>query len=664
MISMGQIALRVAVSPRRGFSLRREPWSPVAAVGIRQLRQMRDGFFEEGRLEPAIRAAEELAGRDPGRESFLRLGFLLREKGRYRQALKVFRDALRFQDGPRYLLPEIHIHIAHTWFLLRNRKRMLEALRRAEGLRPGPRSDGKFNIVYGNDLFRLGRYREALERYENAERFAKKALDRGRAVMNQGLALARLGELEEAGERAARSVRIFKSEGLKAEMAEARMALAAVRFDQGLPRRAMGIMLRAAVLLYSCGKKDRQGEALAYAGYAANAIGLWGKGRDLLDRAVSLSSAVGRRDLQVRAHACRALARAHLGELDGAKEDLALASGFLRGRRDWVGTLHLCRARAGVEALLGDWAAARRAARLGERAASRAGDIMRVAEFRRLRAQAEENLGRRRASGHARKTAAGLEELVGGRSQAVREAERRACKLAAAEFPILVVGECPAWRLRIARLIHREGRHRRGPFVVAPCEQMVFPVAEIAGHVRGAWTGADRESPGMARKARGGTFVLDRLDELPAEAQKALVSIVEGKVRAVGAVDEEILNARVVATCRDISKVITSLQERFSGGVLRLPSLNGRRRDIAGIVEETLRGRREITPDALVELARRPWDGDLAELRAAVERLVVLSDRVIGRRLVRRALMTTESCRLAPRVDKKRRSRRMAPATA
>lgn len=637
---------------------------PVSARPVSRLRRLRDRFVREGRLDLALPVAEEVARRDPGRESVLRLGILLRDTGRYREAIRKLRDALRFETGPKYLIPEIHIHIAHAWYLLRNRKRMDRALRRARDLRPRPRSDGKFHVVYGNELLARGRYREAAGVFSEGEACTRSTRLRGGLAFSQSLAYFRMGDLDRASECASRSLRLLRSSGDLSGVAEARIILAAVRFEQGQYRRALGIFLRAARVFQGCGIPDRESEACVNAGYAAGEAGLWDLSRQILNRAIRLASALGRRDDLCRAYACRASACARLGEVDKAEEDLAHARAFLRGSRFWIGTLHLCRARFRVAEARGDWAEARRAARHGERAASRAQDLPRVAEFRRMRARAEEELGRRQASAYARRTAARLEGLLSGVPSGSREAERLADKLAVSELPVLVVGDSPHDRLALARRLHGASRRSKGPFVVVPCEHLVFPAAEIGGHCRGMWTGAERDSAGYAGRARGGTLVLDRLDDLPAEAQKILIPLLDGKVRRVGGTEER-LEARVAATCQDPGRLIPDLCRRFSGAVLRLPEAGKGGGEIARLVSRLAGGGRRITPDALAELARRRWEGGEAELRAAVERLMVLSGgRTIGKRLVRRNFTMTDSCQPGPRVYEKRHSRQMAEAMA
>src|SRR6185295_13060583 len=118
-------------------------------ASVADLRRLREKHFREGQHELALQVSTEVAKRDPGRESFLRQGMLLREVGRWREALAVLRDALRFESGPEYLIADIHLHLAHTWFLIGKRKRAGEAVRRAYALRLKPRTAFNFHITYG-----------------------------------------------------------------------------------------------------------------------------------------------------------------------------------------------------------------------------------------------------------------------------------------------------------------------------------------------------------------------------------------------------------------------------------------------------------------------------------------------------------------------------------
>jgi DNA-binding NtrC family response regulator len=235
--------------------------------------------------------------------------------------------------------------------------------------------------------------------------------------------------------------------------------------------------------------------------------------------------------------------------------------------------------------------------------------------------------------------------------------------LAKSQVPVIVVGDEGTGAADLAAEIHRAGGGRK-PFVQVPCGQLAFAAAALAGHVQGAWSGADQGSEGLARRAGGGTLVLDRVEELDRQAQKVVARLCDGFVRPVGSPVEVRVDVRLIATCRDESSLAPELRHRLAGAVLRLAPLRERRGEIAGLVERFLAGRRPITADALADLAHRPWPGNISELRAAVERLVAFSDGPIGIKVLRRVLRTPESRRPASFVDRKRASRHMALAMA
>lgn len=637
---------------------------PFPAGGIQppRLRALRDRLYREGKHDLALAVAQEVARRDPGRESYFHLGFLLREVGRYREALKVLRDALRFRTGPAYLVPEIHLHIAYTWFLMGYRKEMGEHLRKAYSMRWKPRSAAKFHHMLGNEHFAKRRYREALEEYSRAEAaYGSDPLGRGRAALNQGSACIRLGDLRAARLHLDRAIAIHKRHRHKADLAWARWHRGELHLEEGQYLRAYGLFLRAAQAFRELGKKDQESATLFSAGYAAVCRRAWLQAKELLDRAIRVGAGTGRWDVLARAYACRAIASAYLGKDNGAAEDLVRAQRLVRGKRNWSCSLHLYRAQARLAERASDWKAAWRWARRAERLARKVNDLPRVVEFRTLRAEAEAQLGRRRAALHARKTARRLEEF---RSRAASsELEKRAVKLARSLLPLLLVGEAGTGKTEFARRIHFLSRRSRGPLVVAPCEQMAFPASDLCGHVPGAWSGAREASKGYVGQAEGGTLVLDRLDELSPEGQRVLPRILDGWVRPVGSPEERKINVRIVATCRSLERLIPEVRRRFEGTTIVLPPLRQRRHEIPAMIERMLPGRR-ITPEAVAELAGLPWEGNLAELRSTLERLAAHSGKTIGIRLVRRLVNGPDLCRLKRLVDKKRRLAEMAALLA
>ncbi|HYE97723.1 MAG TPA: sigma 54-interacting transcriptional regulator, partial [Planctomycetota bacterium] len=154
--------------------------------------------------------------------------------------------------------------------------------------------------------------------------------------------------------------------------------------------------------------------------------------------------------------------------------------------------------------------------------------------------------------------------------------------------------------------------------------------------------GATRDSSGYARRAAGGTLILDRVDELSADDQRFLIPVVEGRVRAVGSAVEEKIDCRIIATCRDAARVIPELRQRLAGAVLVLPPLRDRAEDLPSIIRTHLPAGTRITLDAVAELASQPWPGNRPELESTLERLLAQAkDGPIGVKLVRDLLRPT-----------------------
>jgi transcriptional regulator with AAA-type ATPase domain len=625
-------------------------------ASVAELRGLRDKHFRDGQHELALQVATEVAERNPGRESFLRRGMMLQQVGRYREALGILRDALRFETGPAYLISDIHLQIAYTWFLIGKRKRVGESVRRADALRLKPRTAFNYHIMCGNYLLSKRDLRGALLEYLQAEKAAPNVMCRGRAAINQGIALTRQWDFAAAQGPLDRALRILKKGRHAAELAIARSARASVWGEQGKHRRALGMFLRAARTFRRLGKVDREAELLWCAAHSAGVLNQWARTRALSERAIALASTTGQHSLLACAYAVRALACAQDEELDLATSSLAQAQRLLRGRRDWIANLNVARARSRIAAITGKWNEVFRVARQAERLAAKVGDAVRVVEFRRLKGAAEAHLGHGKASSYASKSAGRLEHLL--RKQKKSPTRVLASKLAASEMPILVVGEAGTNKTEMAREIHRLSARAKGPCIVVPCEQLTFPASDLYGHAEGAWSGATRPSQGYVNSARGGTIILDCVDQMSPEDQQVLIPLFDRATRAVGGVEEKTLDVRVVATCSSMDPLTQELRSRLEGALLRIPSLKEEKEAIPHRVTALIAGRRKISADALAELADHRWEGNVDELRGVVDRLVALSDERIGRKLVRQILMTTKTRRAGSRVHQTRHSRR------
>ena len=147
-----------------------------------------------------------------------------------------------------------------------------------------------------------------------------------------------------------------------------------------------------------------------------------------------------------------------------------------------------------------------------------------------------------------------------GRSRPLREAIERARRLSVTDMPILVLGETGTGKELVARLVHRASSRSRQPFLPVNCAALSrsLLLSDLFGHARGAFTGAERDRPGVFEAARSGTVFLDEIGDLQPEAQGKLLRVLqEGEVRRVGESRTRQVDVRVVtATHRDLSLMV------------------------------------------------------------------------------------------------------------
>jgi DNA-binding NtrC family response regulator len=230
-----------------------------------------------------------------------------------------------------------------------------------------------------------------------------------------------------------------------------------------------------------------------------------------------------------------------------------------------------------------------------------------------------------------------------GKSAAMRELHGQIEKVGRADATVLLAGESGTGKELVARAIHYHGARAHRPFVAVNCGALVGSLleSELFGHVRGAFTGADKAKRGLFVAADRGTLFLDEIGELAPELQPRLLrTLQEGEVKPVGAVDTLEVDVRVVAaTHRDLGQDVASgrfredLYYRLNVIVLTIPPLRERAEDIPALVEhfvgrvaERVRHGRPVVSDAALEwLMAQRWPGNVRELENAVERAVVLA---------------------------------------
>jgi two-component system NtrC family response regulator len=236
-----------------------------------------------------------------------------------------------------------------------------------------------------------------------------------------------------------------------------------------------------------------------------------------------------------------------------------------------------------------------------------------------------------------------LVDLV-GRSAAMQQVFRRVEKLAGTEATVLLTGESGTGKELVARALHRLSRRAHGPFVALNCAAVpeTLAEAEFFGAERGAYTGSDRTRAGKLEAARGGTFFLDEIGELPLPLQpKLLRALQERRFTRVGGTVELETDARMIAASnRDLGSEVAAgrfredLYYRLNVVAVEMPPLRSRREDVPLLVEH-LRERFDrrhgsrtapFPPAILRALVEHSWPGNVRELANAVERLVILAE--------------------------------------
>ncbi|MBI4617554.1 MAG: sigma-54-dependent Fis family transcriptional regulator [Planctomycetes bacterium] len=292
-------------------------------------------------------------------------------------------------------------------------------------------------------------------------------------------------------------------------------------------------------------------------------------------------------------------------------------------------------------------------ASLADHAAAAIATARRVAEIERLnRELSRDNRVLSRSLEEARAWTPGgdARHRIVGSSPLLADLREKIRRAAETDLPVLVTGESGAGKELVARALHAQGPRRDGPFIAENAAALSGSLleAEIFGHEKGAFTGADESRPGLFEAAHGGILFLDEVGELPAPAQAKLLRVLEEKaVRRVGGTRETAVDVRVVAaTNRDLEAMVREgrfredLFYRLGVVVLRMPSLRERMEDLPELAEHFLREfavregtpLKRLAPEALAELLARRWDGNVRELRNVLEAAALLAEGVSIRR--------------------------------
>jgi two-component system, NtrC family, response regulator PilR len=237
----------------------------------------------------------------------------------------------------------------------------------------------------------------------------------------------------------------------------------------------------------------------------------------------------------------------------------------------------------------------------------------------------------------------GFENFI-GRSRTMMEVFDTIRKTADSTSTVMITGESGTGKELAALAVHHESPRHTGPFVSVNCGAIPEGLmeSELFGHVKGAFTGAVANSPGLFSAADGGTLFLDEVTEVPHSVQvKLLRAIQERQVRRVGDTHDIKVDVRLVAASnRDLTRAVADglLREdlfyRLNVIPIHLPSLRERREDIPLLVNHflekisraTAKHTTGVSPDALGILEMYPWPGNVRELENVIERAIVLGN--------------------------------------
>jgi DNA-binding NtrC family response regulator len=260
-----------------------------------------------------------------------------------------------------------------------------------------------------------------------------------------------------------------------------------------------------------------------------------------------------------------------------------------------------------------------------------------AAEFFRLRF---ENHNLRRALGQEEDAVAETPEMVSpgiiGQCAAVRELLGVVARVARRDVPITILGESGTGKELVARAVHSESPRRGKPFTAVNCAALPEHLveSELFGHVRGAFTGADRDHAGLIESTDGGTLFLDEIGEMPLATQAKLLRFLQdGEFRRVGDSRSRTADVRIVAaTNRKLEQFVDDgrfridLYYRICGVELKVPALRERGADIIVLARHFLTAERakhragpeRFAPEVEQVLAAYSWPGNVRELQNTI----------------------------------------------
>jgi two-component system, NtrC family, nitrogen regulation response regulator NtrX len=237
-------------------------------------------------------------------------------------------------------------------------------------------------------------------------------------------------------------------------------------------------------------------------------------------------------------------------------------------------------------------------------------------------------------------------EMV-GESEAINKIKEMIDRVAPTDARVLITGNNGTGKELVARWLHEKSQRAQYPFVEVNCAAIPSELieSELFGHEKGAFTSAHKQRKGKFEQANGGTILLDEIGDMSLSAQaKVLRALQENTIYRVGSDKKIKVDVRVIAaTNKDLKKEIAEnnfredLYHRLSVILIHVPSLNERLEDVPLLTEHFMKlvcedygmPPKTVTEDAIKELQKITWTGNIREFRNVLERLVILCEDTI-----------------------------------
>lgn len=247
-----------------------------------------------------------------------------------------------------------------------------------------------------------------------------------------------------------------------------------------------------------------------------------------------------------------------------------------------------------------------------------------------------------------RKVHKALSNEIIGESAPIQQIKEMIDKVAPSDARVMITGANGSGKELVARQLHEKSDRSKSPFIEVNCAAIPSELieSELFGHEKGAFTSAHKMRQGKFEQANGGTIFLDEIGDMSLSAQaKVLRALQEHKISRVGSDKDIKVDVRVLAaTNKDLRKEIDEnnfredLYHRLNVIPIHVPALNDRKDDIPLLVDHFLKMICEdqgiplmpINADAISELKKLDWTGNIRELRNVIERLVILCDKEIS----------------------------------